>query len=377
MEPYYLKFGNKIVSVYSNNTIEIKDYHENTLSNNAQILKEYAANADITADDGFLTDDGIARKYVKGIAFNTTNITPNSYDISWDVSEIQDGTITAYAVGNEMDGYDVTIVADGEIYMPENSTSLFQFCGYNENLDEYIIDLSGLNASTAVNMTNAFCDFGYYSMTSLNLGTTFDTSNVTNMEGMFGRCGSNSMITLNLGDNFNTSNVTNMTSMFSGCGLKKMQVLNLKEKFNTINVTSMGSMFNSCGRESMTTLNLGEHFDTSNVTNMKFLFNECGYNALVELDLGNRFNTLSATEMRSMFLNCGANSMKKLHLGNAFEKVNNVRNMENLFIGCGLSTCKYYVASLKAQNWLLSLDTGHRRVNNWNEDFIEVKDDII
>ena len=176
------KIDNKILTVYKDGTTEIKDYQENTLANNAQILREPNTDADITADDGFLTDDGVARKYVKSIIFDTTNTTPINYNISWDVSELKDGTVIAYATGDETNGYDVTIVANGEIYLPENSTSLFQYCGYNENLPEYEIDFTGVNAITAKNMDNLFCDFGYYSMTNFYVGDNFDTSNVTNME---------------------------------------------------------------------------------------------------------------------------------------------------------------------------------------------------
>ena len=396
------KAGTKVVTAYDTGELEIKEYHENTLANNAQIIKESGATTDITADDGFLTDDGVVRKYVKSIIFDTTNTAPSNYNISWDVSELKDGTVMAYATGDETNGYDVTIVADGEIYLPENSTSLFQYCGYNENLPEYEVDLTGLNASNVKNADNLFCDFGYYSMTSLDLGENFYTYNINIMSGMFGRCGYNKMQSLNLGENFDTSNTVNMLSMFQHCGYTSLINLDLKDKFNTSNVTNMSSMFMGCGYYSMTSLNLGDKFDTSNVTDMTSMFNSCGYTLLENLDLKDKFDTSNVTSMYAMFMRCGYNSMLTLDLGDKFdtsnvenlyrtfngcganslieinfgkffENISKVTNMQFLLTDCGTSTCKYYVSSETAQNWLLNLDSDYRRTDNWTIEYIIVQ----
>ena len=365
------KIDNKILTVYKDGTTEIKDYQENTLANNAQILREPNTDADITADDGFLTDDGVARKYVKSIIFDTTNTTPINYNISWDVSELKDGTVIAYATGDETNGYDVTIVANGEIYLPENSTSLFQYCGYNENLPEYEIDLTGVNAITAKNMDNLFCDFGYYSMTNFYVGDNFDTSNVTNMEGMFGRCGYMSMVTLDLGNNFYTSNVTNMKNTFLGCGYMSLISLDLKDNFDTSNVISMNGMFRDCGYTSMITLNLGNKFDTSNVTNMEGMFLRCGYTLMLELDLGDKFVTTKVENMKSLFYRC--ENLENLYLGNCFNEVKENADITNVLYNCGTSTCKYYVSTADAQTWLLNLNSNYRRTENWNAEYILVQ----
>ena len=367
------KLNDKVIVLNDYDTIKmtIKEYQPNTLANNAKNIID-GGNVTISQEIGFLTDDGIARKYIKEISFNTTNTVPNSYDYSWDVSEIADGTVMAYAIGDEINGYNVTIVADGEIYLPENSTSLFRYCGYNENLPEYDIDLNGLNTSKVTDMCNLFCDFGYYSMTNFNLGDSFNTSNVTNMEGMFGRCGYMKLETIDLGDKFNTSNVTNMNSMFLTFGRNSITSLNLGEKFNTSNVTSMRSMFWDCGRFSMVYLDLGDNFDTSNVTDMENMFIRCGYMSMESLDLGNKFIISSGLSAKNVFLECGYSNMKEINFGNAFNEMSEATDLTDILVRCGTSTCKYYVSSETAQNWLLNLDSAYRRAENWNTEYIVV-----
>ena len=364
------KIDNKILTVYKDGTTEIKDYQEKTLANNAPLVAS-KVDTEITENDGFLTDNGVARKYVKEINFNTNNEVPSSYDVSWDVSEIQDGSVMAYASGNETSGYNVTIVADGEIYMPENSTSLFQLCGYKEDLPEYEIYLTRINTSRVKNMRNTFCDFGYYSMTSFELGDDFDVSNVSDMEGMFGRCGYNAMISLNLGNSFDTSNVENMGSMFLGCGYNVMTNLNLGNNFNTSNVNNMSGMFLRCGYNAMTGLNLGNSFDTSNVSSMRAMFQECGYNAMTNLNLGDKFVTSKVEDMKDLFYRC--ENLEQLYLGNCFNEVRENADITNILNNCGTSTCKYYVSTEIAQTWLLNLNSSYRRTENWNEEYILVQ----
>lgn len=366
------KIDNKILTVYKDGTTEIKEYQVNTLANNGPVLTS-GEDTQMTPEDGFLTDEGVARKYVKSIIFDTTNTIPNDYDISYDVSEIKDGTVIAYADGDETNGYNITIVAEGEIYLPKNSSGLFQYCGYNENLPEYAINLTGLNTSVAENMFNTFCDFGYYSMTSLDLGDSFDTSNVTSMEGMFGRCGYNAMETLDLGELFDTSKVTRMNSMFSNCGYTAMTSLNLGNKFDTSNVTNMAAMFERCGYNAMETLELGQLFNTSKVTRMASMFLNCGYASMTSLDLGNSFTVSNVTNMYEAFRNCGYIKMTEINFGAAFDEVINTVVLDRILLNCGTLECKYYVSSESSQNWLLNLNSWSRRTDNWNEKYILVQ----
>ena len=191
--------------------------------------------------------------------------------------------------------------------------------------------LTSLNLGDKFNTSNV-TDMGYMfnkcsSLTSLDLGDKFDTGSVTNMRPMFSGC--SSLTSLNLGDKFDTSNVTDLWGMFDGCS--SLTSLDLGDKFNTGSVTKMRSMFDGCS--SLTSLNLGDKFDTSNVTNMRCMFNDC--DSLEELNLGDLFNTGSATNMGHMFDNCS--SLKSLDLGDKFD-TSNVTYMDAMFSGCSSLT---------------------------------------
>ena len=181
------------------------------------------------------------------------------------------------------------------------------------------------NTSNVTNMLWMFA--GCSSLTSLNLGDKFDTSSVTDMGYMFDGC--SSLTSLNLGDKFNTSNVTAMNGMFDGCS--SLTSLNLGDKFNTSNVTNMAYMFKGC--KGLTSLDLGDKFDTGNVTYMVQMFYECS--SLTSLDLGDKFNTGSVKNMVRMFNYC--DSLKELNLGSGFD-TSNVTNMNSMFNGCSSLT---------------------------------------
>ena len=172
---------------------------------------------------------------------------------------------------------------------------------------------------------NASCDYMFSSGTSLtniDFGNNFNTSNVTSMSWMFDEC--RSLTSLNL-SNFNTSNVMNMCHMFSGCF--NLTSLNLSN-FNTTNVTNMGSMFDGC--ENLTILNLS-NFYTVNVTNMSSMFSDCIN--LTSLNLSN-FNTSNVTSMHSMFYACY--NLTSLNLSNF--NTSNVTDMHMMFHGCSRLT---------------------------------------
>ena len=204
-------------------------------------------------------------------------------------------------------------------------TDAYQLAKYNQPWSEYGEKITQVVLDTEIQPTNTECWFsGCSSLTNLNLGDKFNTSNVTNMWRMFDGC--SCLTSLNLGNKFNTSNVTDMSSMFEGCS--SLTSLNLGDKFDTSNVTNMYSMFDGCN--SLTSLNLGDKFDTSNVTNnMAFMFNKC--NSLKSLDLGDKFDTGNVTKMDYMFSGC--NSLKSLNLGDKFN-TSNVTNMKRMFNGC-------------------------------------------
>ena len=202
------------------------------------------------------------RSLVSSIVFYSDGRTINGAE-SYDVSEKKDGSIKMYVSQNSENTslLDLTIVANGKIAFPEDSSYLFYF-GKQVGCSEYILNLKIIQFDNSI-----------------------DTSSVTNMKGMFEGC---EVTTLDL-SSFNTSKVTDMVGMFSG---SKVAVLDLSS-FDTSNVTNMYSMFS---RSEATTLDLSS-FDTSKVTNMAGMF---AYSKMATLDLSS-FDTSNVTNMSSMF----------------------------------------------------------------------------
>ena len=257
---------------------------------------------------------------------------------AWDVSAQQDNSIIAWYTTNSNGSLKVYIGSDYEIFGNYYSTDLFSFVGYSDKCTstETITNLALLNVGSVISMYKMFYYTGYRSMTKLDLGSNFDTSNVISMNGMFQGTGYTAMTTLNLGSNFDTSKVTNMGNMFNSCGYTEMTTLTLGSKFNTSNVTTMGYMFYETGRQKLTTLNLGSSFYTSKVTDMQYMFYWMA--SLTTLNLGSNFDTSNVTNMAGMFWGTGSksNGLTKLDLGTKFNTAK-VTNMEKMFRYTGSS----------------------------------------
>ena len=176
------------------------------------------------------------------------------------------------------------------------------------------LDLSNFNTANVTEMSRMFA--GCQSLTSLDL-SNFNTENVMDMASMFADCYSLTSLDLS---SFNTENVTDMRAMFSGCSVTSLDLSN----FNTEDVTDMSSMFDYC--HNLICLDVS-NFNTANVTNMSNMFSNC-WN-LTSLDLS-RFNTTNVEDMRWMFTNC--QSLTSLNLS-AFD-TENVMNMQFMFSGC-------------------------------------------
>ena len=235
------------------------------------------------------------------------------------------------------------------------------------------IDLSGLDASSATDMSSMFegcsklssldlssfdtskvtgmsCMFyGCSSLASLDL-SPLDTSNVTSMGGMFSGCSSLSSLDLSPLD---TSSVTDMSSMFSGCS--KLAELNLssldtsKVKGGSRSEGGMSSMFSGCS--SLTSLDLSS-FDTSNVGYMSGMFDGCL--RLETLNLSS-FNARSVVDMGSMFKGC--QSLKTI----SFPAVLNtpkVTNFSGMFSDCrsleGLDVSGFDTSAAKSLSSMFS-----------------------
>lgn len=156
--------------------------------------------------------------------------------------------------------------------------------------DGISVDISTLNTSKVINMSNMFNGAKLRSADFSN----FDTSNVTDMSSMFNGC--DYLADLNI-KNFDTSKVTNMNEMF--VGMMNLETLDLSN-FDTSNVTNMSSMFAANGK--LKNLNISS-FNTSKVTTMTYMFNNC--NGLKTLDFSN-FDTGKANMMTSIFNGCSS-----------------------------------------------------------------------
>ncbi|MBP5633409.1 BspA family leucine-rich repeat surface protein [Candidatus Saccharibacteria bacterium] len=152
------------------------------------------------------------------------------------------------------------------------------------------IDMTGLDASAAKDMTRLFADTK--ALNSLNL-SDFDSSSATNMDGMFaGTALKNVDLSL-----IEAGNVTSMASMFQSTKFNALDFSN----FDTHNVKLMSNMFTSAV---MTNLDLST-LDTSSVTNMANMFKSSNITTLTFFDADNptatKFDTSKVTTISEMF----------------------------------------------------------------------------
>ena len=307
-------------------------------------------------------DGPITKGLVEKVVTLTTNIVPEeAKDTSWDVSQAQNGSIMAWYLDEDSNGYyELYIGQEGGVKANPDSSKLFN---YFINVTE--IDLSNLDTSNVTNMRAMFQDcqlleklnisnfnttkvtimrymFNYcYSLTELDL-SHFDTSKVTEMQSMFQFC--SALKSLNI-SSFNTSKVENMEAMFNNCTV--ITELDLSH-FDTSKVTNMTAMFQHC--QKLTNLNISS-FNTSKVTSMSAMFFNC--HTLENLDLSS-FNTSEVTTMQSMF--CGMSSLKELDLSKF--NTSKVTNMSYMF---GTTTYETNCSSLT------SLDLSNFDISNVTE----------
>ena len=311
----YWNYKNEMIVIstqgISAGVYQIYKVNPGTLVNNHALFK----GTDEDSNNGFLIDidentpieqRAIARKSVKTLEF-TTQI-PADFNVSYDVSELRDGSIMLYAIGNEENGHDVKIVPKNgtKVYAPPSSRLLFYCCN---------------------NMTN------------LNL-ENLDTSNVTDMTQMFWKC--KELKNLNV-SKFNTSNVTSMTYLFRECN----NITNLDiSSFDTSKVKEMNCLFAFC--TSLKEIDIS-NLDTSNVTNMAYLFWHCiNLEKIIVGDL----NVSNVTSMRYMFYECS--NLESLDLSSL--DTSKVMNMDYMF-----AQCKKLTSVIVGEKW----DDSKATKNNW------------
>jgi len=182
---------------------------------------------------------------------------------AWDVSAGQDGSILAWVDASD----NLTVAADGKITLSADASGLFG---------------------------------SFSSVTKIDFGDCFVTTDVTDMSSMFSGCRNLKKLDLS---NFDTSKVTDMSCMFLGCDTLKNLDL---PSFDTTNVTDMSRMFWGCG--DLENLDLS-NFNTGTVTNMSEMFYLC--DSLESLDLSG-FDATKVSLMNSIGMFDGCDALNNL-----------------------------------------------------------------
>ncbi|MDO5557949.1 MAG: BspA family leucine-rich repeat surface protein, partial [Clostridia bacterium] len=238
----------------------------------------------------WLDGTDIDRVYIKSIIFENkipdlTNVL-NKKDIT--ANGQKPGSVMCWWTGNDAEGYNIIIGANGDVIAPRNCAYLF----------------AGMH----------------------NLETI--SSNVDNP--------------VSFDDNFNTKVTTNMHRMFEGCSA--LQNINLGDKFNTKNVINMEWLFRGCS--SLSSVALGNNFYTERIRNLAVMFQSC--TNLKKVDLGDRFSTKEVTSCVDMF--AYISNLEELNLGNfGVERQPNL-NTGGIFYGTTISNCKLIIKN-SAKDW--------------------------
>lgn len=259
---------------------------------------------------------------------------PATYVDTWDVSNENNGNVTAWLVSNASDNtkYDLTIGFYGtELKAPESSVSLFAVYPNCTSIN----GLEKLDTSNVISMNGMFkCNSG---LTSINT-STFDTSNVIDMVNMFYKCVN--LVSVDVSA-FDTSNVKSFAYMFMECNnLPSVDV----SHFDTSQAENLEAMFSGCNK--LETINVS-NFDTSNVESMAHLFYGCS--KVKALDVSN-WDTSKVKNMETMFYSCY--EVENLDVSNF--NTSNVEDMEYMFYGCvkltSLDVTNFNTSSVKDMN---------------------------
>ena len=280
------------ITITFKETGENQNYNQGKSFSGVLGIEEYS-NIAGTLKNKFYEVSGMTdRSLVKSISFYSDNRVIDGTE-SYDVSEEQNGSVKMYVKQNGENNslYDLTIVGNGIIAFPEDSSNLLSFnvfdpcSGPLSNLT--LIDFNNsIDTSSVIDMSYMFV----YNRTDVIDLSNFNTSNVANMDGMFSY---SDVTTLDL-SNFDTSKVTNMSNMFYGSQATTLDLSN----FDTSKVTNMSNMFNG---SKATTINVSS-FNTSNVTNMGYMFRDS--TNLKTIYASSKYNTSKVISSGNMFTGC-------------------------------------------------------------------------
>ena len=176
------------ITITFKETGENQNYNQGKSFSGVLGIEEYS-NIAGTLKNKFYEVSGMTdRSLVKSISFYSDNRVIDGAE-SYDVSEEQNGSVKMYVKQNGENNflYDLTIVGNGIIAFPEDSSNLLSFNVFDP------------------------CSGPLSNLTLIDFNNSIDTSKVTNMSNMFN---GSKATTINV-SSFNTSNVSNMGYMFS------------------------------------------------------------------------------------------------------------------------------------------------------------------
>ncbi len=310
----------------------------------------YDLRGEINSTQTFLNTT-ISRDKVESITFTNTNVVPEGVLGSFDVSELNNGSVMLWYENGITPGlYNIIIGQNGGVKAPIHSDFLFAI----------LPNLSSVSGNLLTNdtrtMSYMFTSTGYNVISGYDLDLSgWNTTNVTDMSGMFSDAGNGATDwSINGLSGWEVSNVADMSKMFNGTAQTADSIeLDLSWGPKTSKVTDMSGMFTSFGTMATTFAIIGlDNWDVSRVTNMAWMFAEIANNieTAFSLDLDN-WTTDNVLDMSGMFLDTATHSTDWSVGTLADWNISNVNNLSSMFYNAGHNTATF---ELDLSEWVTS-----------------------
>ena len=197
----------------------------------------------------------------------------------------QDVPVYAYYVPNGSN-YDVYMLSNSDIYLPKDSSRLFQDMSALTS-----VDTSNLNTSRVELMNHLF--FRCSALKEVDL-SNFDMQNVTTVRSMFNLCSALKSVDVSKWD---TSSLTDTSYMFYKAGMETLDLRGLDMQ----NVQNLGSMFGYA--PNLKTLDT-TGWDLTSVTDASYMFNRT--TAITDIIGSGGWCMPNVVALNSMFQDCDA-----------------------------------------------------------------------
>lgn len=289
----------------------------------------------LVSEDKWCLDGGFDKNAIKEIivADSLRQSKETGSEKSWDVSEKQDGGITAYLLCG---GTKIIIAGNGTGRICANASMKKMFAGFTA-----LERIGGLGEILDTRNVRDMSYLFYHciSLRELDL-SKWDVSSVTKFRGTF-CCGYNQignarLKKLNL-SGWNVSKAMDMAYMFYGCG--NLREVDVKD-WDVSNVTNFRHTFADCFR--MREIDVSR-WNTHSVITVDGIFNDC--RRLKEIDISS-WDTASCREFDQMFDNCSAlrriKGLSQINTGSGI-------SFEEMFFGCG-KLCRLDLSSVNTDH---------------------------